>query len=84
MKRKVAVDHSLADVRDYLQQKGFQVESLNNAKNLDRLDAVVVTGQDSNVLGIENATTKTPVITARGLSAEAVYDQIESRLNRLS
>ncbi|WP_026476177.1 YkuS family protein [Alkaliphilus transvaalensis] len=84
MKKRVAIEHSLTDVKDYLQSKGFKVENLDHSRNLDAFDAVVVTGQDSNTMGIENAQTKTPIITARGLSAEAVYDQIESRLNRLS
>ncbi len=79
MKRKIAVEHSLTDVRNYLVKKGFEVESLDNRGNLDGFDAIVVTGQDSNTLGIEDTKTKTPIIKARGLSAEEVYDQIENR-----
>ncbi|SCY04797.1 YkuS family protein [Alkaliphilus peptidifermentans] len=80
MKNRIAVEHSLTDVRDYLQQKGYEVESLENGKDLNRFDAIVVTGQESNVLGIEDAVTKSPVITARGQSAELVYDEIKKRL----
>jgi hypothetical protein len=67
-------------VRNYLQRKGYQVTSLNKNGNLDSYDAIVVTGQDSNMLGIENTKTKTPVITAGGQSAEQVYDEIKRRL----
>lgn len=80
MKHKIAVEGSLTNVRDYLQNKGYQVTSLNNTGNLDSFDAIVVTGQDSNTLGIQNTQTKTPVITARGQSAEQVYDEIRRRL----
>ena len=79
MRKKIAVEHSLTDVVDYLKEKGFDVESLDNSRDLNRFDAIVVTGQDSNILGIEDTETKTPVIKARGQSAELVYDQILRR-----
>ncbi|ABR49289.1 protein of unknown function UPF0180 [Alkaliphilus metalliredigens QYMF] len=77
MKRKVAIENSLGDVKTYLQEQGFQVEELRENANLDSYDAVIVTGQDSNMLGMENAVTKAPVITARGQSAEQIYDRIK-------
>ncbi|KAB3532875.1 YkuS family protein [Alkaliphilus pronyensis] len=80
MKNRIAVEDSLTDVRDYLQQKGYQVESLSRSKELEGFDAIVVTGQDSNILGMENANTKSPVITARGQSAQLIYDEIQKRL----
>lgn len=80
MKRKIAVEGSLSDVKDLLQSKGYQVEDLNNKNNLNTYDAIIITGQDSNVLGIENAVTKSPVIDARGQSAEEVYQQLQNRI----
>lgn len=80
MKTKIAVEGSLTNVMDYLQKKGCQVTNLHNTGNLDSFDAIVVTGQDSNTLGIETTQTKTPIITARGQSVEQVYDEIRRRL----
>lgn len=80
MKTKIAVEGTLTNVKDYLRKKGYQVTNLQNTGNLDSFDAIVVTGQDSNTLGIENTQTKTPIITARGQSAEQVYDEIRRRL----
>ncbi len=80
MKAKVAVEGNLTGVKDYLQKKGWDVSSLQSTGNLDSFDAIVVTGQDSNILGIEKTQTKTPIITARGQSAEQVYDEIRKRL----
>ncbi|SET69513.1 Uncharacterised protein family (UPF0180) [Natronincola peptidivorans] len=81
MKRKVAVEGTLNDVKGYLQEKGYEVEELNNQNNnLNNYDAIIITGQDSNVLGMEKAVTKSPIITARGQSAEEIYKQIENRM----
>ncbi|SNS86327.1 Uncharacterised protein family (UPF0180) [Anaerovirgula multivorans] len=80
MKKKIAVEGSLSDVKDLLQSKGYQVEDLNNQNNLDSYDAIITTGQDSNVLGMENAVTKSPVIDARGQSAEDIYQQLQNRI----
>ncbi|AKL94903.1 hypothetical protein CACET_c14390 [Clostridium aceticum] len=79
MKKKIAVEDGLADVRNYLQEKGYEVEGLKN-DNLNNYDAIIVTGQDSNVLGMENAVTKSPIISARGQSAEEIYQQLQNRI----
>ncbi len=81
MKTKIAVEDTLTGVKDYLEKKGWDVTSLQKTGNLDAFDAIVVTGQDSNTLGIEKTQTKTPIITARGQSAEQVYDEIRRRLH---
>ncbi|MCC5912144.1 MAG: YkuS family protein [Clostridiaceae bacterium] len=80
MKRKIAIEDSLSDVKNYLQQKGYAVEALQNNNNLNDYDAIVVTGQDSNTLGMENAVTKSRVINARGQTAEQIYQQIENNI----
>lgn len=84
MKRKVAVEQSLTPVRDLLAGKGYTVESidLNNefSKGLEKYDAVVVTGLSENFLGVEDINTGAVVISAKGLTAEQVYNQIENRL----
>lgn len=79
MMKKIAVEGSLENVKNYLQEKGYEVEELNN-KNLNIYDAIIVTGQDSNVLGIENTVTKSAVITARGQSPEEIYQQLQDRI----
>jgi len=76
----IAVEGSLTDVRDYLQQRGYKVEALGTGNNLNKYSAIVITGQDSNMMGIEDTYTKAPIIDARGRSAEEIHDQIQKRL----
>ena len=80
MGKKVGIEGSLTDVKELLQSKGYEVEELGNTNNLNKYDAIIVTGQDSNVLGIENTVTKSPIISARGQSAEDIYQQLQNRI----
>lgn len=80
--KKVAIEKSLGNLRNYLQEKGFTVTDLDSAKNnLDGYDAVIISGQDSNFMGIHDTSTKAPVINARGMDVEDVYNQLANRLS---
>lgn len=80
--KKVAVEKSLGNVRNYLQEKGFTVTDLDTARDsLNGFDAVVVSGQDDNFMGIHDTSTKAPIINARGMDVEDVYKQIKNRLS---
>jgi hypothetical protein len=80
--KKVAVERSLGNVRNYLQGQGFTVTDLEpNNKNYQNCDAIIVSGQDSNFLGMEDAMTKAPVINAEGMTVEDIYKQLKSKLS---
>lgn len=81
--KKVAVQKGLTDVEDYLRSEGYEVQGFDNynEKNssyYDKFDAVVVSGQDKNILGMENTSTKAPAIDADGLTPQQVKSQIEA------
>ncbi len=79
--RRIVVEDSLKNVQSYLKGKGYTVESLKNNKiNIDSYDAVIVSGQDSNFLGMQDTSTKASVINAKGLSAEDVHKQLENTM----
>jgi len=82
MMPKIGVEQSLSDVTSALQQKGYDVVQLNNENDAKGCDCCVITGQDSNVMGISNAVTAGSVIQASGLSADEICQQVESKLNR--
>jgi len=83
MIRKVAVEQSLTQVKDFLAQKGYSVDSISfgreYTRSLDEYDAVVVTGINENFLGVQNISTNASIINAKGLTAEQVYSQIENK-----
>lgn len=79
---KVGVEQSLTDVQQALQEKGYDVVQLKQEKDANGCDCCVVTGLDSNVMGIANTVIKGPVIEANGLTADEICQEIESRIQK--
>lgn len=73
---KIAVEDTLTDVKQMLQEQGYTVVSTKNSSNVA---AVVVSGMDNNLMNIQDIATKAPVIDASGKSP----DEILSRIRRL-
>lgn len=80
MVRKIAVETGLDNVAAELRQRGFEtVELQADSFSWDNVQAAVVSGMDTNLMGIEDTATVVPVISADGLSADEVVDIIERR-----
>ncbi len=76
--RKIAVEKSLKNVKSYLENQGYSVDELETGKsNLNKFDAVVVSGQDSNFLGDQTTSSKTRVISAKGMTVEDIHNQLK-------
>lgn len=84
MNRRIAVEEGLTPVRDFLAGKGFTVDSIDLSteftKNMEKYDAIVVTGTNDDFLGVKDTNTKAAVISAKGLTAEQVYSRIAGSL----
>lgn len=84
--KKVGIERTLSNVRQYLEDNNISVQVLDNnnkdSNSLDKLDAIVVTGADENLMGIQDIVTKTQVINAEGKTAEEVYNEIVNRTNK--
>lgn len=85
MKRIIAIEDNLGPVKEYLTDKGYDVKNFDIAQDranlTDKYDAFVVTGLNSNMLGINDTDTKAVVIDAAGMSPEQIYHELESRLH---
>ena len=77
---KIGVEQSLTNVQEALRERGYEVVPLRQESDAKGCDCCVITGQDSNVMGIQNTVTEGSVIEARGLTAEEVCKQVEERL----
>ena len=82
MKGRIAIEPTLTDVKEYLAGEGYTVENVQlndqNLNNLSAYDAVVVSGMNINLLGIQNTATKALVINADGLTPPEVAQRINS------
>ncbi|GED66490.1 hypothetical protein BRE01_01920 [Brevibacillus reuszeri] len=77
---RVAVEHSLSEIRKMLCENGYDVVDLGNWQQV--VDAIVITGQDINVLGDQNKTiTSAPVINAEGMTVNEVFHAVNVRLS---
>ncbi|MEQ6377299.1 YkuS family protein [Bacillaceae bacterium S4-13-58] len=77
---RIGVEGSLSDVRNALQEKGYDIVELKQEEDAKNCDCCVITGQDKNVMGMATRSTDASVINADGLTAEQVVQEVESRL----
>ncbi|GAA4710034.1 YkuS family protein [Brevibacillus fulvus] len=76
---RVAIEGSLSQVRKMLRDNGYDVVELGNWQQM--VDAVVITGQDQNVLSDQSKTkTGAPVINADGMTAQEIFHAVHTRL----
>ncbi|WP_017753548.1 YkuS family protein [Calidifontibacillus oryziterrae] len=79
---KIGVEQSLTDVQQALQENGHQVVQLKQESDANGCDCCVITGLDTNVMGIANTVIEGPVIEAKGLTANQVVQEVENHINR--
>lgn len=77
---KIGVEDTLSDIAQALKDNGHEVMALTQEADADRCDCCVISGQDENVMGIQEIETPGPVIDARGMSAEDVCEEVGQRL----
>lgn len=78
---KVGIERPLSNVKKYLESKDCSVEILDSSNKesrraLDKLDAIVVSGSDSNFMGMEDVMTNTKVINAHGKTEDEIYNEV--------
>jgi AmiR/NasT family two-component response regulator len=78
VKPRVAVEETLTNITEELKNNGYQVVGLDN-QELDEVKAVVVSGQDINMMNMADIKTEVPVINARGMTPEEVRREIEKK-----
>lgn len=77
---RVAVEQSLSQISKMLRDNGYDVVNLGNWQQV--VDAIVITGQDINVLGDQNKIiTGAPVINAEGMTTDEVFHAVNTRLS---
>lgn len=80
MRKRIAVEEQLTPIKDYLKVKGYEVVQLG--PNVEA-DAVVVSGQNENLMNIQNIEALGPVINAEGMTPEEVYEELQRRPMRV-
>jgi len=76
-RRVVALDDKLGYLRDRLAREGFRVIGLTDG--LNRADAVVISGMNQDLTGVQDIKTDASVINADGKQPEEVIAAIKDR-----
>lgn len=81
MKKKVAIEKDLQNVKDVFIKEGYMVDEIDNNQT-DKLqgndyEAIIVSGGSINFLGDETTSTSSPVINAEGLSPQEIYNMVK-------
>lgn len=77
MKRIIAVEEGLSQIRSALEEEGYVVVKPGAS---DRIDATVITGMDENIMGMQDISNKSVVIDASGKTAGQILNDLKQRL----
>jgi len=80
--RLIAVEDTLSPVVEALRGRGYSVVELGG-EDARRAEAVVVSGQEDNLMGIRTIETRVPVINAEGRTVDEIVRDVEDRLGPL-
>ncbi|MBT2677944.1 YkuS family protein [Bacillus sp. ISL-35] len=80
---RVGVEQSLSNISEALRQKGYDVVELRQEADAQGCDFCVISGIDSNVMGMQDVVTQGSVIEANGLSAEDILRQIDQKSGQI-
>jgi len=72
--KTIAVEDTLTNVREFLKSNGYRVVRLAGRQEAD---AYVVNGMDNNLMGMQDRSTKAPVIDASGKTPEQVLNSLQ-------
>ena len=80
MPMRVAVEHTLSDVKQALRGAGFEVTDLSPGPQAD-VGCAVVAGRSDDALGYQNVKEDYPIIDRRGMTAEEVVEVVRTHAN---
>lgn len=78
MNKVIAVEGNLSPVKSFLSEKGCNIIDIKSAQSR-RVDAVVISGSDENLMSMQDIAVNAPVINAKGKSPQQVWDDISRK-----
>jgi hypothetical protein len=75
MNKVIAVEDNLTPFKNYLANEGYRVIGVKEAKG-QNIDAVVLSGSDENLMGMQDVIINAPIINAKGRTPQQVLADI--------
>lgn len=81
MHKKVAVEKNLTSVKQYFENNGYQVDTIDDTQidtigGIGRYDAIIVSGGNIDFMGIQKTNTSTPIIDASGSTPVEIFNKM--------
>ncbi|KAB8137784.1 YkuS family protein [Gracilibacillus oryzae] len=80
---RIGVEQSLTNVQQMLQAEGHEVVVLRQEEDANGCDCCVISGLDENMMGMQDAAIQGSVISASGLSANDISQQVNQKIQGL-
>lgn len=85
MRKKVAVSDGLTPLKQVLHSAGYDMVNLESKADISKkgmgdYDALVISGMDDNMLGMQDISGRAPVINAAGKDPDEILKELQSRL----
>jgi hypothetical protein len=78
---RIGVEETLTQVREMLTEMGHEVIELRSEEDARNCDYCIISGQDNNVMGMQDVITDGKVITAQGYNAEEITQIVNNYVN---
>jgi hypothetical protein len=84
MGKRVAVSESLSPVKRALHRAGYDVVNLESdaeisKKGMGDYDAIILSGMDDNLMGMQDISGRAPVINASGKEPDQILDELDKK-----
>lgn len=79
--KKIGIEEGLSNVTNFLISEGYSVQTMKGPEDEDvslkSLDAIIISGLDTDTIGYSDVRTKAQIINADGLTPQEVKNMIE-------
>jgi hypothetical protein len=84
MERKVAIERNLRNVKDYFESQGYKVDifedtELEDIKTGNKYEAIILSGGNKNLMGMQDTLTSIPVVDASGMTPEEILNRVNDK-----
>lgn len=79
---RIGVEESLTQVKEALIEMGHEVIDLRTEEDARQCDFCVISGQDKNVMGIQDIVSEGQVINAQGYNAQEITQMVNEHLTQ--
>lgn len=79
---RIGVEETLTQVKETLMEMGHEVVDLRSEEDARNCDFCIISGQDKDVMGMQDVVTEGQVINAQGYTAEEITQMVNNQISK--